>query len=215
LRAGELGVIGAPRAIGKSWFGMNLAVLLDQGAGWVGGGLVVQRPARVLYCQGEIDEWESCRRWQMLTGTNATPVGVAETFERWRVRTVRRRSHTSGHNGTDRYSDSEEWIDAQLDRRLEATVAEHGIDVLIIDPWAVYFAGNENSNDETEAALDKLRDLRSDTASPSSFSITSAKPPTPANPKTCGAAPADSPTGRQPESRSSRTGPTRKPPTKA
>ena len=43
--------------------------------------------------------------------------------------------------------------------RLEETIAEHRFDLLVIDPWAVYFAGSENSNDETEAALDKFRDL--------------------------------------------------------
>jgi hypothetical protein len=160
LRAGELCVIGAPRAIGKSWFAMNLAILIDRGEGFLAGGLRVVRQANVLYCQGEIDEWESCRRWQMLSGPKSPPTHVAETFDRWRLRTIKRRTSSSGgDNKTGRYSDSHEWSDAQLDPRLEAAIAEHGIDVLIIDPWAVYFAGNENSNDETEAALDKLRDL--------------------------------------------------------
>jgi hypothetical protein len=54
---------------------------------------------------------------------------------------------------------SDEWIDARMDSSLEATIATYGFDVLIIDPWAVFYTGAENSNDEVEAALDKLRYL--------------------------------------------------------
>jgi hypothetical protein len=151
LRAGELCVIGAPRAVGKSWFGMNLAVQLGRGHGLLAGTLPVKRSARVLYCQGEIDEWESSCRWQRLSG-ETPPEGVVETFDPWRLRTVRRRSVWNAGS-------YEDWSDARLDPRLEATIVEHGIEVLIIDPWAVYFAGNENSNDETEAALATLREL--------------------------------------------------------
>ena len=109
------------------------------------------RRFKTLIAQGEIDEWESARRWRMLTGQGRPPTNVAETFERWRLRVVRKRSTTGG--------ESREWFDAVLDPRLEATIAEHRFDLLVIDPWAVYYAGAENSNDETEAALDKLRDL--------------------------------------------------------
>lgn len=155
LRIGELAVIGAPRAIGKSWLVYNLAALLGQGYGWFLGALPVQRSARVLIAQGELDEWGTSSRWRMLTGEVGPPEGVAETFDRWRLRIVERR--TTGSD--DGMSWSDRWFDAVLDGRLEATIVEHGFDVLIIDPWAVYFAGNENSNDEVEAALDKLRDL--------------------------------------------------------
>jgi hypothetical protein len=150
-RAGEQIVLGAPRAIGKSWLAENLAVLGDRGEGYLGGALRVARRFKTLIAQGEVDEWESARRWRMLTGQERPPTHVAETFERWRLRIVRKRSTNGGQ--------SQEWFDAVLDPRLEATIAEHGIDLLVIDPWAVYYAGAENSNDETEAALDKLRDL--------------------------------------------------------
>ena len=46
-----------------------------------------------------------------------------------------------------------------MDPRLEATIAEYGFDLLVIDPWAVYYNGGENDNDQAEAALDKFRDL--------------------------------------------------------
>ncbi len=159
MRAGELCVLGAERGIGKSWFAKNAAVLLGQGDGYLGGTLRVLRPAKVLVCHDEIDAWEASRRWKMLTGTGEVPEGVAETFDRWRLRTVRKRSSAGGSDDGSRWSESDEWIDASLDGRLEQTIAAHGFEVVIIDPWAVYFSGSENSNDEVEAALDKLRDL--------------------------------------------------------
>jgi hypothetical protein len=134
---------------------MNLALLLARGVGALADTLLVRRKARVLYCQGEIDEWESSRRWRMLLGGEPPPGEVGETFERWRLRPVRHRSTERDRDG----SDSTEWTDVDLNPALEEAIVKHRIDVLIIDPWAVYYAGNENSNDETEAALDKLRDL--------------------------------------------------------
>jgi hypothetical protein len=161
LRLGELCVIGGPRAIGKSWAASNAGVLAARGTGYLFGQLRIVRAARVLIAQGEVDEWESFRRWAMLTGDEGPPDGVAETFDRWRIRTTRHRSSSSFGSKADgvQSHQSREWIDAVLDGRLEATIVEHGFEILVIDPWAVYFAGAENSNDEVEAALDKLRDL--------------------------------------------------------
>jgi hypothetical protein len=154
LRRGEMCVLGAPRAIGKTWLGFNLAHLLGQGEGLFLGTLRVRQPARVLYCQGELDHWGSYDRWARIVGDRPAPE-VMETFDRWRLRTTRRRVTYQG----DGVITSEEHIDAILDERVERTIVEGGYDVLVIDPWKVYFAGNENSNDEVEAALDKLRDL--------------------------------------------------------
>jgi hypothetical protein len=159
MREGELIALGAPRGIGKSWLVGNAGVLGAQGEGFLGGALRIARPFRTLIAQGEVDGWESSRRWQMLTGGSEPPEGVGESFDRWRVRTVRKRSSNSGSADKDHWSESDEWIDAILDGRLEATIEEYHFDVVVIDPWATYYAGAENSNDETEAALDKLRDL--------------------------------------------------------
>jgi hypothetical protein len=159
MREGELIALGAPRGIGKSWLAGNTAVLGASGEGFLGGALHIARPFRTLICQGEIDEWESSRRWRMLTGGSEPPEGVGESFDRWRVRTVRKRSSSSGSADDNHWAESDEWIDAILDGRLEATIEEFHFDVVVIDPWATYFSGAENSNDETEAALDKLRDL--------------------------------------------------------
>lgn len=154
IRAGELVVVGAPRAIGKSWLAMNLATLLGRGEGRLCGTLNVRQQARVLIAQGELDPWGSYRRWKLLTGAGHPPAGVAETFDRWRLQIRKQRSTERDQEG----STSEEWIDAVLDHRVEPTL-DGTFDVLVVDPWAVYYSGSENSNDETEAALDKLRDL--------------------------------------------------------
>jgi hypothetical protein len=159
LRAGELCGLCAPRGIGKSWAGMNAGILLGRGEGHLFGQLRIAGPAKVLIAQGEVDEWESWRRWAMLTGSGETPTGVAETFDRWRLRTTRKRESSGSRSDTLSHHETDEWVDAVLDGRVEATIAEHGFEVFIIDPWRVYFAGAENSNDEVEAALDKLRDL--------------------------------------------------------
>jgi hypothetical protein len=159
IAPGELGVLAAPRGIGKSFFAANLALLAGRGEGLLAGTLRVLRPARVLLCHGEVDPWEAARRWKMLTGKETAPENVAETFDRWRIRTVRRRSSAGGGDAGARWSESEEFVQAVLDGRLEATIAEHAFELLIVDPWAVFYAGSENSNDEVEAALDTLRDL--------------------------------------------------------
>jgi hypothetical protein len=54
---------------------------------------------------------------------------------------------------------SEEWFEGILDPRIEAAVRDHGFGALIIDPWASFYGGDENSNDQTEAALGTLRAL--------------------------------------------------------
>jgi hypothetical protein len=155
LRAGEMAAVGAPRAIGKTWFGYNLAVRLADGTGQFLGNLDVKRTARVLYLQGELDEWGSATRWQILTGTRLTPPRVAETFDRIRFRVVRRRitRTVAGQTVTD------EHLDADIDGRLEQAIVDHNIDVVIVDPWAVFLAAAENSNDEVEAVLGALREI--------------------------------------------------------
>ena len=160
LDAGELTVIGAGRGIGKSWLVLNIATLLGRGVGLLFGHLPVKKACKVLIVQGENSDYESWRRWRVLNGSDA-PEGVAETFDRIRVRTTRKRSTTSSSSSIDgqQSSDTTEWVQAELDERLEAAIVEHGFEVVVIDPWAVFYCGNENSNDEVEEALEKLKDL--------------------------------------------------------
>ncbi len=154
LRAGELCVVGAPRAVGKSWFMANLAVLVSWGAGSLMGKLPIRRRSTVLYCNWELDPWASAGRWRMLLG-DRQPGPIAEVFEPWRLQVRRVRNTSAGETGTR----TEEWFEGILDPAVEAVVASHGIGVLILDPWASFFAGDENSNDQVEAGLSQLRAL--------------------------------------------------------
>jgi hypothetical protein len=155
LRRGEMCVFGAPRAIGKTWLAYNLAIGLARGEGTFLGNLEVRRPANVLYLQGELDQWGSATRWKLLTGIASPLPHVAETFDRVRFRTVKRRAMRGTPGGTV----TEEYIDAHIDDRIEQAIIDNHIDVVIVDPWAVYLAGAENSNDEVEAVLGQLREI--------------------------------------------------------
>lgn len=161
LRRGEVTVLGAPRAIGKTWASLNLATILAQGEGDLFGSTLFQ-PAgqrRVLYLQGELGEWGSASRWEMTCAdqlrSTFPPGQVAETFERVRIRTTHRKV-TDVSDGVV-YEDTH--TDAVVDHRLEPAIEAGNFDVLVIDPWATFFAGNENNNDETEAAIVALTDI--------------------------------------------------------
>lgn len=160
LNAGEFMVIGAERGIGKTWLGYNIASVLTTG-GSLFGRLNVPKRRRVLYMQGELDETQAASRWRMLHDID--PFGlsdkvlphVAESFDSVRFRVVRRRVSSKMPGQTM----SDEYLDAVIDPEFERTIKEHGVDVVVIDPWAVFFSGNESSNDEVEAVLSKLREI--------------------------------------------------------
>jgi hypothetical protein len=160
LRQGEMLVFGAARGIGKSWWGMDLARHLARGEGRFMGAHAVRQRARVLYCHGEGDDWDAYDRWERLAGNVPgllePPPALRETFEPWRIRIVRRRVTCSG----DGVSTSTEQLDAVLDPRLEQAIVAEQIEVLIVDPWIVFYAGRENANDEVEMALATLRRLQ-------------------------------------------------------
>jgi hypothetical protein len=156
LRAGEVTVMGGSRALGKSWATMNLAKLLSEGDGKLFGELPIKRKATTLISQGEVSPWGSWNRWAMLYG-KGRPEGVAETFDRWRIRVQKRR--TSGADRETGSAWSDEWFEALIDPRLEETIDEHRFDVLVVDPWATYFNGKANDNDEAEKALSKLWEI--------------------------------------------------------
>ncbi len=154
LRRGELCVLGAPRALGKSWWAMNLGALVARGSGFFMGTLPVHRSATVLYCNGELDPWASGQRWQMLLGSEV-PGPIAETFEPWRLRVVQMRSTSASEVG----ATTEQWFEGMLDARVASVVEAHDVGLLILDPWATFYSGDENSNDQVESALGQLRAL--------------------------------------------------------
>jgi hypothetical protein len=160
LNAGEFMVVGAERGIGKTWLGYNIASLLATGDGPLFGRLPIPKKRNVLYLQGELDETQAAVRWKIMHGNgldfgDATLPQVAESFDPVRFRVVRRRRSYKGEGET--FSD--EYLDATIDDQLEATIEALGIEVVVVDPWAVFLQGNENSNDEVEAVLSKLREI--------------------------------------------------------
>ena len=161
LRRGELCVIGAPRGIGKTWAVLNLAALVGRGSGYLFGVLPVVRREKVLLCHSdETPPWMAARRWQSLLGETTDPPAVAESWERWRLRVVRQRIAVATTD--DGAAITEERFVGQIDARLRTAIEDNGFGVVVIDPWAVFFTGSEDSNDEVEAALSPLRDLAAD-----------------------------------------------------
>lgn len=159
VRQGELCVIGAPRAIGKSWLAMNIAALVARGDDYVFGTLQVRHAVPVLLCHGETTPWMAASRWATLLG-GTDPGPLAECFDPWHLSVVRTRHTTRTDDGE---SVSEDAMEGRLDRRLSDAVAEHGIGLLVVDPWASFYCGAESSNDEVEAALGQLRELSAST----------------------------------------------------
>ena len=155
LRGGELCVIGAARAVGKSFLVANIALLVGRGDGLLFGTLPVLQSASVLVANGELRPWQTARRWQMLTGGRDVPEGVAETFDRWKMGVERRKTVTASTEGPV----SREWWEGVLDDRVWATVEANQFGLIIIDAWASFYSGEENSNDQTEAALGRLQEL--------------------------------------------------------
>lgn len=162
IRRGEITVMGAPRAIGKTWASLNLAHMAAKGEGLLFGSqhFEITAPFTVMYLQGELGPWGSAKRWQMVSG--GKPAAIAEVFDRCRIKVVTRRV-TANYEGT---TVADQHIDVSVDDRIEATIEEIGADLVVLDPWATYYSGNENSNDEVEAAVGAITDIarRTDTA---------------------------------------------------
>ncbi len=159
LRRGELCILGAPRGTGKSWLALNVAGLVGGGNGYLFGTLQVRQQTPVLVCHGETPAWMAAHRWQILLG-ELDPPQVAETFEHFRLGALKVRHQFRSPDGSQAWS--EESCEGRLDERLRRTVLEHGIGLVVIDPWATFYTGSENSNDETEAAVSMLRQLAAD-----------------------------------------------------
>lgn len=161
LREGDLVVLAAPRAVGKSWLAMQIGLLLAAGQGHLFGTLPILRRSTVLFCHGEVDDHEALRRYRLLMTAPHSPdmsdAPLLNTFDQWRITLTTKRVQRPQPDGT---SVATTHVEALLDGRLEHDIVAGDIGVLIIDPWAVYYAGSENSNDEVEQALAELRRLQ-------------------------------------------------------
>lgn len=167
IRRGSTTVVAAPRNFGKSWLASNLAYLVGCGQGKLFGRFPVDGPAMpVVVAQGEMGQRQAFERWSALRAA-ADPdlymvlpeAQIMEDFTTWRVG-VSQVSITS--RGLDGKKVETTW-EPRLAEHVDRVVREVGAGLLIVDPWAVYYTGEENSNDQTEAALGALRKLSEDT----------------------------------------------------
>jgi len=156
LRKRDRAVLAAPRSSGKSWFVMQLAEQLARGAGDFLG-FPVNQPSNVLIVHGETTSAFSAQRWQMLTGGDA-PQGLFETYGPYGVEVIERRVSHWDHDAKETISDR--IYHTRWHGDLELLIDGLEIDVLIIDPWATFFRGDENSNNETEQALAHIAALQ-------------------------------------------------------
>ena len=145
-------VLVAPRKMGKSWLAMQIAHAVATGHGTVLG-LPVAAQANVLFCHGELTDRAVQTRWRLQQPAEPGLPNLHNWMRGWNLKIRKHRTFIDG--------DLVDYHRPAIDGPLDQLLADHQIGLLVIDPWASYFAGSENSNDETEAALGLLSDLAS------------------------------------------------------
>jgi len=156
LRPHEVTVVGAPRAIGKSYLAMQVAAAVG-GADQDVLGLPVEAHGPVLLLDGELTRRQSRSRWERLI-TGPLPE-VYELFLdehpcRLSVEEVRSsRVNPDGERAETRR------FEAVLAPELEATIEAIGAVLLVVDPWVTFYLGDENSNAQVESAIAALRGI--------------------------------------------------------
>lgn len=143
-------VLVAPGGVGKSLLTMQLAINLALGNDW--GGWHISKPSRVLIVNAEDDYDEMCRR--LLAACDLMKVDqsmlidrvfLAEDPQSIVVAKIDPKTKTVIHT--------------PLVSRLEATIDRDQIDVVIADPFAETFEGDENSNSEIKWAASIWRSI--------------------------------------------------------
>jgi hypothetical protein len=158
LLPGDQVVVGGARGAAKTWFAMGTALQLARGEGLVLGRFSVVRPVKVLYCHGELpDDHSTFARWERLEGEGDIPDTLLETYSRWRIHMVKEREtfrdkETQTTYTTERTSAV---IDAEFIEELQTIQP----DVVVLDPYAVFYTGQEIDNTQIEAAVSKLTAL--------------------------------------------------------
>ncbi|CAB4583199.1 MAG: AAA family ATPase [Actinobacteria bacterium] len=166
-RCGEHFVLSAPRAVGKSWAALQIATALATGDDFLG--FHVPRRRRVLYISTELTEAALHERFSLLD----VPQHARERIHtyargdlRLRATSIQEQFRTTSSRSGDRNADeqtgySKRYAVAELEPAglLEKMIEETGAEVVIIDPWASFFDGNESDNAEVARALEVLSDV--------------------------------------------------------
>ena len=152
LRSGERLVLVAPRNLGKSWAVLQLAQEVARGGGSFLGFKVSQQ-TNVLALLGETDD-EALHERLVAQGYGPLRRGVV-------FYDASGRSHISVESETENVIRGDRQLRrtrtmAELPQGLEQAITDRGIGLLIVDPWAAFYRGDENSNDQVSRALSEL-----------------------------------------------------------
>jgi hypothetical protein len=151
-------VLGGARGAAKTWWLMGTALQLARGEGLVLGRFPVARRVKLLYCHGELpDDHSTFVRWERLIAGGEIPDTLLETYSRIRIRIGREKepfyNETTGRHGT------RERVSAVIDEAFVDELRESRPDVVALDPWAVFYTGQEIDNTQIEAAVAELSAL--------------------------------------------------------
>jgi RecA-family ATPase len=135
---------------------LDLGLLLAAGEGSLFGVFDIERRQRVLTIHGELDQRSVYERRSEMLGSRSVPDGLYDIYEPTKVHVSRSRTNTRVDPDT---TVSYERFEAHVDEKLERVISEVVPDVLIIDPWASFNGGEENSNDHAEAVFQEIRRL--------------------------------------------------------
>ena len=166
-RAGEHAVLSAPRAVGKSWAALQLAVAVATGGDFLG--FHVPAPHRVLYVSTELTDGALHGRFSQLE-VPGHALGRIHVYAQGdlRLRTTsiqehfRKASSGTGHGKADEptgYSKRYSLAELEPAGVMELMIEETGAEVVIIDPWAAFLDGNESDNSEVARACEILSDV--------------------------------------------------------
>jgi hypothetical protein len=138
---GHMSLLVAPAGSGKSLLTLQLAIALAAGMSW--GGFPIKKPYRVLVINAEDDVEEMRRRlWAAATTMGVTQEDIADRlFLAERPETI-----------VIAKSEGRRVTVTPLADQLKATIKEHEIDAVFVDPFAETFEGDENSNSEVKWA---------------------------------------------------------------
>lgn len=134
LPATGVAMIAAPPKARKSWSVMQLAHAVANGTQWLG--FNVPEPKKVLYIQAELPNWQVASRMTQMFGDDPLP-NVAFF-------------HTYGANLME---------DDDLQGLLDA-IQSYGAELVIIDPVANFWQGDENSSSSVNAFFDQITKIQ-------------------------------------------------------
>lgn len=161
LLPGDQVVVGGARGAAKTWLAMGTALQLARGEGRVLGRFPVVRPVKVLYCHGELpDDYSTFARWEKLTKGGDLPETLLETYSRVRIRIVKSKELFRDKESATTYTT--EHTSAVIDKAFVEALRDTRPEVVILDPWAVFYTGQEIDNTQIEAAVSSLTDLTDD-----------------------------------------------------